>query len=88
MITNDAVQTDVIGVKVHPIALLSIVDHFVRAVGNKQKKRAVGVLLGEVNDGIYDITNSYAVPFDENPNSEGIWFADHNYHEAMFSMFK
>lgn len=36
-----------LGVKIHPIALLSITDHFERTVGNKKDKRAVGVLLGE-----------------------------------------
>lgn len=77
-----------IGVKMHPIALLSIVDHHERAVGNKKNKRALGVLLGESNRGVYDITNAYAIPFDEEPNKEGVWFIDHNYHEIMFSMFK
>lgn len=76
------------GVKMHPIALLSIVDHHERTVGNKVNKRALGVLLGENNKGIYDITNAYAVPFDEEVNKEGVWFIDHNFHEIMFNMFK
>lgn len=54
-----------IGVKVHPIALLSIVDHHERTVGDKKNKRALGVLLGENVKGVYEITNSYALPFDE-----------------------
>jgi len=35
-----------------------------------------------------DVTNSYAVPFDEDDLSPNIWFLDHNFHEAMFAMFK
>lgn len=29
-----------------------------------------------------------AVPFEEDERDPSIWFLDHNYHEAMFSMFK
>ena len=29
-----------------------------------------------------------AVPFEEDEKNLGIWFLDHNYHEAMFHMFK
>lgn len=54
-----------IGVKIHPIALLSVVDHHERTVGNKKNKRGVGVLLGENVNGVLEVTNSYAVPFDE-----------------------
>ena len=81
-------DSEPLGVKVHPIALLSIVDHFERTVGNKQRKRAVGVLLGENNLGVYEVTNSYAVPFDEDPEKPGVFFVDHSYHETMFSMFR
>ena len=77
-----------LGVKIHPIALLSIVDHHERTVGNKQNKRALGVLLGESNRGVYDITNAYAIPFDEDTSKEGVWFIDHNYHEVMCNMSK
>ena len=68
-------------IKVHPIALLSVVDHYGRSVGNK-KKRALGVMLGEEKDDVVEITNCYALPFDE--NGEGVWYVDHNYHETMF----
>jgi hypothetical protein len=46
---------------------LSVVDHFERAVGNKKNKRVVGALLGENINGVYELTNAYALPFDENP---------------------
>lgn len=58
-------QFEPLGVKVHPIVLLSIVDHHERTVGSKKNKRALGVLLGENINGIYEVTNSYALPFDE-----------------------
>ena len=46
-------------VVVHPLVLLSVVDHYKR-VAKDTKKRVVGVLLGETNKGVVDITNSYA----------------------------
>lgn len=81
-------EREPVGVKLHPIALLSIVDHFERTVGNKKSKRCLGVLLGENNQNVYDVTNSYAVPFDEEEGSNGAWFVDHNFHETMYAMFK
>lgn len=79
-------QFEPLGVKVHPIVLLSVVDHHERTVGHKVHKRAMGVLLGENVHGVYEITNSYALPFDESKN--GVWFADHNYHEEMYEMVR
>lgn len=35
-----------------------------------------------------DITNCYAVPFEEDRNDNSVWFLDHNYHEVMLSMLK
>ena len=47
-------------VVVHPLVLLSVVDHFNRMgkVGNV--KRVVGVLLGSNRQGVLDISNSFA----------------------------
>jgi len=71
-------------VVVHPLVLLSTVDHFNRM---DNQKRVVGALLGSVDrDGKVDITNSFALPFDE--AKKGIWFVDHSYHERMYGMFK
>lgn len=47
---------------VHPIVLLSVVDHYNR-VAKGTKKRVVGILLGSVSKGVVDITNSYAGKF-------------------------
>ncbi len=40
------------------------------------------------NAGIVNITNSFAVPFEEDDKDPKIWFLDHNYLENMFAMFK
>jgi 26S proteasome regulatory subunit N8 len=54
-------------VVVHPTVLLSIVDHYNR-VASGTSKRVVGVLTGEYTDNeVLDITNCYAVPFEEDP---------------------
>lgn len=74
-------------VVVHPLVLLSVVDHYNR-VAKDTNKRVIGVLLGETSRGRVDITNSYAVPFEEDDKDTSIWFLDHSYHENMFAMFK
>jgi 26S proteasome regulatory subunit N8 len=77
---------------VHPLVLLSTVDHFNR-VASATSKRVVGVLLGEIQrrktgEVVVDVTNSYAVPFEEEESKSSIWFLDHNYHENMEAMFR
>eukprot|EP01092_Planopodium_desertum_P012997 TRINITY_DN6173_c0_g1_i1.p1 TRINITY_DN6173_c0_g1~~TRINITY_DN6173_c0_g1_i1.p1 ORF type:complete len:324 (+),score=37.40 TRINITY_DN6173_c0_g1_i1:20-991(+) len=74
-------------VVVHPLVLLSVVDHYNRSAA-ETKRRVLGVLLGSSWKGQVDVTNSYAVPFEEDPRNPDIWFVDHNYHENMFAMFK
>ncbi|KAH8741057.1 26S proteasome regulatory subunit [Cryptosporidium ryanae] len=73
---------------IHPIVLLSIVDHYNR-VAKGTSKRVIGTLLGEVQD-VNDIhvTNCYALPFDEDSKDQMVWYLDHNYHEQMYLMFK
>eukprot|EP01090_Pellita_catalonica_P021370 TRINITY_DN7985_c0_g1_i4.p1 TRINITY_DN7985_c0_g1~~TRINITY_DN7985_c0_g1_i4.p1 ORF type:complete len:322 (-),score=62.60 TRINITY_DN7985_c0_g1_i4:13-978(-) len=79
--------TPIKSVTVHPLVLLSVVDHYNR-IARDTSKRVVGVLLGEVIKGEVDVTNSYAIPFDEDLKNPDIWFVDRNYHENMFAMFK
>ena len=76
-------------VVLHPLVLLSTVDHYNR-VAKDTKKRVVGVLLGTsgVSGGTLDITNSFAVPFEEDLKNPAIWYLDHNYLETMFRMYK
>lgn len=82
-------------VNVHPLVLLSIVDHFNRVNLKQRSKRVVGALLGnsyinigEIIGNTVEIVNSYAIPFEEDPSQSSIWFLDHLYHETMFSMMK
>jgi len=72
---------------VHPLVLLSVVDHYNRTAKDT-KKRVMGVLLGETFKGQVDVTNSFAVPFEEDEKDPSIWFVDHSYLEAMSQMFK
>lgn len=74
-------------VVVHPIVLLNAVDHYNR-VARDTKRRVVGILLGEISRGVYDITASFAVPFEEDDKDPSIWFLDHNFLEQMHAMFK
>jgi len=70
---------------VHPLVLLSVVDHATRV---QASKRVVGVVLGNVRaDGVAECTNSFAVPFDEDKKSPA-WFVDNNFAEEMARMFK
>ncbi|GFQ65414.1 26S proteasome non-ATPase regulatory subunit 7, partial [Trichonephila clavata] len=74
---------------VHPLVLLSVVDHFNRMGKIGNQKRVVGILLGSwKGKGILDVSNSFAVPFDEDDKDKSVWFLDHDYLENMFGMFK
>lgn len=44
---------------VHPLVLLSVVDHYNRVARDTQK-RVVGILLGEQSKGRVQVTNSFA----------------------------
>ncbi|XP_035893902.1 26S proteasome non-ATPase regulatory subunit 7 [Anopheles stephensi] len=74
---------------VHPLVLLSVVDHFNRMGKIGNQKRVVGVLLGCWRaKGVLDVSNSFAVPFDEDDKDKSVWFLDHDYLENMYGMFK
>ncbi|KPI89594.1 putative Proteasome regulatory non-ATP-ase subunit 8 [Leptomonas seymouri] len=81
-------------VEVHPLVLLSLVDHYARMNTTAlQKKRVAGLLLGRYlrdHNGLQtlDINNSFAVPFDEDPQDADVWFFDTNYAQEMFAMHK
>lgn len=74
-------------VTVAPLVLLSVVDHYNRSVKDT-KKRVLGVLLGDTKGSTIKVTNSFAVPFEEDDKKSSVWFLDHNYVEAMSDMFK
>mmetsp|Transcript_9976 Transcript_9976/g.15170 ORF Transcript_9976/g.15170 Transcript_9976/m.15170 type:complete len:337 (-) Transcript_9976:235-1245(-) len=74
-------------VEIHPLVLLSVTDHYNR-VAKDTTKRVVGCLLGQRIGKRLDVTNSFAVPFDEEDRSPGTWFLDFNYLEDLAHMFK
>lgn len=74
-------------VTVSPLVLLSVADHFDR-VARDTTKRVVGVLLGDHASDKIKVTNSFAIPFEEDEKDSSVWFLDHNYIEAMSEMFK
>eukprot|EP01068_Selenidium_serpulae_P014918 Selendium_serpulae@DN6159_c1_g1_i1.p1 len=86
LVPLDGILTDR-QVAVHPIVLLSVVDHYTRVVKGGDK-RVVGTLLGEYSDGKTHITNCFGLPFEEDSKDSTVWFLDHNFHEQMFYMFK
>jgi len=60
MTITETTPTNVI---IHPLVLLSVVDHYNRVAKNT-KKRVVGVLLGQWNpDNTVNVANSYAGMF-------------------------
>lgn len=69
-------------VKVHPLVLFNIVDHFSRR-NSAELPRVIGTLLGQYNDGIVNITNSYAVLHKEKPLAFGT-----PSNQAMYKMLK
>jgi len=79
-------------VVVHPLVLLSGVDHFNRIGNVSRNSRVVGALLGstKIIDGkrVLDVSNCFAVPFDEDSKDEKVWFLDHDYLDTMFNMFR
>ena len=81
---NTQTATEVI---IHPLVLLSVTDHYNR-VAKDTRKRVIGVLLGSRNRNHVDVTNSFAVPFEEDLSNPTVWFLDHNFLETMFYMFK
>ncbi|KAF8571061.1 hypothetical protein P879_05541 [Paragonimus westermani] len=76
-------------VVVHPLVLLSVVDHYNRSGKvTTGQKRVVGVLLGEQRGTTLDVSNCFAVPFEEDKSDSRVWFLDHDYLENMFAMFE
>ena len=89
------VDKNITEVVVHPIVLLNIVDHYNRNFKGAHK-RAIGVLLGFISftigsfqaGGKIDVSNMYAVPFEEDTKDPKVWYLDHLYHETMYTMFR
>ena len=74
-------------VTVSPLVLLSVADHYDR-VAKDSKKRVVGVILSDTEANVIRVTNSFAIPFEEDEKNPSVWFLDHNFIESMTEMFK
>jgi len=73
---------------IHPLVLLSVADHWNRVSKTQNVKRTVGILLGALRqDKTLDISNSFAVPFDEEEKGRSVFFLDDDYLESMYGMF-
>ncbi|EDS40779.1 U520 [Culex quinquefasciatus] len=70
-------ETSVTKVIVHPLVLLSVVDHF--------KRKLLGCWRAK---GALDVSNSFAVPFDEDDKDKSVWFLDHDFLENTYGIFK
>lgn len=75
------------GVTVAPLVLLSVLDHYQRT-NTPDNKRCVGVILGDASSSSLKVTNSFALPFEEDEKNPDVWFLDHNYIENMNEMCK
>jgi 26S proteasome regulatory subunit N8 len=91
-----ALQTPT-AVDIHPLILLSVVDHYARMNAKvQQNRRVVGLLLGSYKKNprdaskgtVLDINNCFGVPFDEDPKDPAVWFFDTNYADEMYKMYK
>jgi len=86
--TAPATKADIEKVVVHPLVLLSVVDHFNRMSKVGNQKRVTGILLGSIRNKVLDVANSFAIPFDEDERDPSVWYLDHDYLENMYTMFK
>ncbi|GAB4837233.1 hypothetical protein Ancab_002136 [Ancistrocladus abbreviatus] len=77
---------------IRPHVIQSVLNQYysraVTCTGNSA--RLVGVLLGisSSNGAIVNVTNSYAVPFQEDEHDPRLWVLDQNFHERRCSMFR
>lgn len=66
---------------VHPVALFSILDHFLRRRDNEE--RVLGTLLGTRVDNVIEIKSSFAVPHQESADLVAV---DLEHHRTMFEL--
>ncbi|WRT70431.1 uncharacterized protein IL334_007429 [Kwoniella shivajii] len=85
--TAQVTELSAVNVVIHPLVLLSVVDHAARVPLSKNK-RVLGVLLGQDNGGIINVANSFAIPFEEDEKDPRTFFLDLDYVEEMWRMFR
>lgn len=75
-------RTEVSSVTVHPVALFSILDHYLRR--KDEQARVIGTLLGTVSDsGEVEVRSSFAVPHSESEQQVAI---DGDHHRTMYEL--
>ena len=75
-------RTEVSLVTVHPVALFSILDHYLRR--KDEQARVIGTLLGTVSDsGEVEVRSSFAVPHSESEQQVAI---DGDHHRTMYEL--
>lgn len=70
-------------VRVHPVVLFSILDHYTRRPEQQEDGRVIGTLLGWVTDKHVEIVNSFAVPHSEKADEVAV---GQNYNRTMYSL--
>ena len=74
-------------VRVHATAVFSMLNHFVRR--GDHEARVIGTLLGTSNGKVLEVTDCYAVPFQESKGSEKLYVGiDEEFHKSMFVFAK
>ncbi|TMW59605.1 hypothetical protein Poli38472_004674 [Pythium oligandrum] len=68
-------------VKVHPVVVFQILDRALRR--SEEQDRVIGTLLGRVENGVAEITNSFAVPHLENGDEVAV---GKDYHTQMYEL--
>lgn len=81
---NELSSTQVV---IHPLVLLSVVDHASR-VPLGRNRRVLGVLLGQDDGTTINCANSFAIPFEEDEKDPKTFFLDLDYVEEMWRMFR
>ncbi|WVN88162.1 uncharacterized protein L203_103363 [Cryptococcus depauperatus CBS 7841] len=85
--TAQVTELGSVEVVIHPLVLLSVVDHAARVPLSKNK-RILGVLLGQDNGSTINVANSFAIPFEEDEKDPKTFFLDLDYVEEMWRMFR
>lgn len=68
-------------VKIHPLVIFQILDRFLRR--SEEQDRIIGALLGQVENGIAEVTNSFAVPHLENDDEVAV---GKDFHTQMYEL--
>jgi translation initiation factor 3 subunit F len=67
-------------VTVHPVAIFSILDHYLRRTDNQ---RVIGTLLGTRVDGVVEVKSSFAVLHKESEEQVAV---DFDYHRTVYEL--